>query len=286
MNYSVKNIVKIIGLSFIIGMIITSCNLSKDIEIELPAYDRQPVVECYLEPGKPFRMLLTQSYSFFDPLGLDSTFLEKTLLQGATVSIEYDGQTVSLPNTFSIEQNPLKLFNYTSSTIVPATPGINYTLKIVLNDGKEITSQTTMLPKVEFDSLPVSRSVQDTNKWRVLSYITDDMTQANYYRRLFQVNNLDTIAEQDFLVDDRFSTSSVIAFGTGFEYERGDTLYNTIMHINLEYFEFFESVSNAVIGTASPFAQPSPIKSNVTGSANPLGIFAPLVYDRRMTIIR
>jgi Domain of unknown function (DUF4249) len=283
MNFNVKHI-KIALFMGILGLL-TACNLTNDVEIELPEYESQPVVECYLEPGKPFRLLLSRSYAFFDPLGLDSTFFERTLWQGATVAIEYDGNRVPLANQFSFEQSPLKLFNYTATQLVPATPGVQYTLFITLEDGREITGQTTMLPLVEYDSLVIGRSITDPTKYRMLSYISDDMTTANYYRQIFQVNNLDTIADQDFLVDDRFSTSNVIAFGTGFDFEAGDTLYNTIMHIDRPYFDYYESVQLAVQGAANPFAQPSPIKSNVTGNANPLGIFAPLVYDRRVTIL-
>ncbi len=122
---------------------LAACNLEKEVDIELPEYDRQPVVECYLEPGKPFRLLLTSSYSFFDPFGLDSNFLEKTLLQGATVTIDYDGQTVTLQNIPALETNPFKIYNYTSQNIVPATPGIEYTLNITLPDGKTVTGTST-----------------------------------------------------------------------------------------------------------------------------------------------
>ncbi len=74
-------------------LILVSCNLTRDVDIELPEYDRQPVVECYLEPGKPFRLLLTRSYAFFDEFGLDSNFLQNTLYGGAVVTISYDGDS-------------------------------------------------------------------------------------------------------------------------------------------------------------------------------------------------
>ena len=85
---SLKHIFWAAGISFL-----ASCNLTNDVNIELPAYDQQPVVECYLEPGKPFRLLLTKSYAYFDPLGLDSSFLEKTLLSNALVTISLEVPT-------------------------------------------------------------------------------------------------------------------------------------------------------------------------------------------------
>jgi Domain of unknown function (DUF4249) len=268
---------------------LSACNLTKDVDIELPEYERQPVVECYLEPGKPFRLLLSQSYSYFDPFGLDSTFLEKTLLEGAVVTISYNGQTYTLDNQLSFEVNPLKIFNYTGAEIVPATPGIEYTLNIELpNNRGNISGRSIMLPKVPIDSVVVNFSPDprfDTLA-RALTYITDDQSQPNYYRRLLNYGSLDSLPEQDFLVTDRFSQTALIAFGTGYDMVEGDTVFNTIFHITKEYYDYAESYQLAVIGSLNPFAQPSPIKSNVSGSGNPLGIFTCLVYDRDMRIIK
>lgn len=264
---------------------LAACNLEKEVEIELPEYDRQPVVECYLEPGKPFRLLLTSSYSFFDPFGLDSNFLQKTLLQGATVTISYDGKTVTLQNIPALESNPFKIYNYTSQNIVPATPGIEYTLNITLPDGKTVTGKSTMLPLVPIDSIRVEWSTEKDTLARMLTYITDDQSQENYYRRLLNYSSLDSVPDQDFLVSDRISTTELIAFGTGYELTEGDTVFNAIYHISKDYYDYIESVQLAIFGNLNPFAQPSPIKSNVSGTGNPLGVFTCLVYDRDTTII-
>lgn len=265
---------------------LAACNLEKEVDINLPEYDRQPVVECYLEPGKPFRLLLTQSYSFFDPFGLDSSFLQKTLLDGATVTIAYNGQVDTLPNQISLEQGQFKIFNYTGNKIVPADPGIEYTLHITLPNGKAVSGTSTMLPKVPIDSIKVEWSPEKDTLARVLTYITDDRTQTNYYRRMLNYGSLDSIPDQDFLANDRIATTELIAFGTGYELTEGDTVINTIFHISKDYYDYVESVQLAVFGNQNPFAQPSPIKSNVSGTGNPLGIFTCLVYDRDTTVIK
>ena len=267
-------------------LLLAACNLTKDVDIDLPDYERQPVVECFLEPGQPFRLLLTQSYGFFDPFGLDSNFIQKTLLDGATVTISYDGHTDTLTNgLFFTFVAPIKIFNYQSSQLVPATPGIDYTLNIRLPDGNTITGRTIMLPRVPIDSVLVEFSPDIDTLARVLTYISDDRTTPNYYRRLLNYGSLDSFPEQDFLVDDRIITTPLIAFGTGYELTRGDTAFNTIFHITKDYYDYYESVQLAVFGNVNPFAQPSPIRSNVSGLGNPLGIFTCLVYDRDTTII-
>ncbi len=276
-----KNILPVAVVLFFMA-----CNLSKEVDIDLPTYDRQPVVECYLEPGKPFRLLLSQSYAFFDKLGLDSSFLQKTLLDGAFVTIRYNGQTDTLKNQLSFEPNPIKLFNYIGQNIVPEAPGTNFDLYIRLANGGEITSTTQMITKVPIDSIGVDFSKDADSLARVLMYITDDKSTDDFYRRLLNYHSLDSFPEQDFILTDAISESAKIVFGTGYELKEGDTVYNAIFHVTPAYYKFVESVQLAVSGNLNPFAQPSPIKSNVQGSANPLGIFAPLVYDRRMTIIK
>jgi hypothetical protein len=266
---------------------LVACNLTKEVNIELPEYDRQPVVECYLEPGKPFRLLLTQSYGYFDPFGLDSTFLQKTLLDSAVVTIAYNGRVDTLKNQLSFELSPFKIYNYTGANLVPATPGIKYALKILLKDGKDINSETVMAPIVPIDSIKVQFSEETDTLARILTYISDpDPTQENYFRRLLNYGSLDSLPDQDFLTSDRIAQTPLIAFGTGYELAEGDTVYNTVLHIEKAYYDYVESVQLAVFGNLNPFAQPSPIKSNVRGSANPLGIFTGLMYDRKMTIIR
>ena len=271
---------------FLALLSLAACNLTKEVDIHLPQYNNQPVVECYLEPGQPFRLLLGKSFGFFDPFGLDSNFIQNNLLDGATVTISHEGQTDTLQNGFYFTFiSPIKIFNYQSSTLVPETIGIDYTLNITLPDGGNIIGHTTMLPRVPIDSVVVEFSPTTDTLARALMYITDDQSQTNYYRRLLNYGSLDSFPEQDFILDDRLSTTSTLAFGTGYDLAVGDTLFNSIYHITKDYYDYIESVQLAIAGNGNPFAQPSPIKSNVAGTANPLGIFTCLVYDRDTTIV-
>jgi hypothetical protein len=66
------------------------------VDIELPSNTGQPVRgNVTLEPGKPCSGFCShRDTPIFDPFGLDSTFLQKTLLSRATVTISYlDGKT-------------------------------------------------------------------------------------------------------------------------------------------------------------------------------------------------
>jgi hypothetical protein len=101
---------------------------------------------------------------------------------------------------------------------------------------------------------------------------------------MLHFGDLDSL-EQDFVTDDRIVDDSLIVFGTGYDYAVGDTVINTLYHITEEYSTFLESLNAAVSANGNPFGQPSPIISNLEGSANAIGIFTGLTYDRRVDIV-
>ncbi|MBK7409342.1 MAG: DUF4249 family protein [Saprospirales bacterium] len=77
-------------------LLFSACNLEKEIELNLPLYDSQLVVECYLEPGKPFNLLLSRSAGFFDPFATETDqFLNEILVDDAQlVEIEHGARPI------------------------------------------------------------------------------------------------------------------------------------------------------------------------------------------------
>lgn len=89
--------IQLISIFTAVMIALGSCNLEKEIDLNLPLYDGQLVVECYLEPGKPFNLLLTQSSGFFEPFSLETEqFLSDLLVNDAQVQIEHGGETYDL----------------------------------------------------------------------------------------------------------------------------------------------------------------------------------------------
>ena len=71
--------------------LVAACNLERDIDINLPEYESQIVLESYLEAGQPLRVLLTESLSYTDlPT---STPLDENIL----VTTSFNGQELILP---------------------------------------------------------------------------------------------------------------------------------------------------------------------------------------------
>jgi Domain of unknown function (DUF4249) len=265
----------------------SACNLEKEIEIDLPDYKAQAVVECYLEPGKPPVMLLTQSSDFFAPFDTSlADFVNRIVLQGATAVVRYNGITDTLINEFYLDAPSGRFYNYVGSQDIPATPETRFDLEIKLADGNTITSSCVMVRRTPIDSVVIEWDPNRDTLARALTYITDDKNKVEYWRRILNYGSLnDSLPEQDFLVRDNFNANTKIAFGDSYILKEGDTVFNTIHSVTEDYLNYLESVQLAVAGSLNPFASPSPIKSNVQGTSNPMGIFSPLVYDRVRTIV-
>ena len=264
---------------------VLACDLEQEVDIDLPEYESRVVVECYLEPGQPFSLLLSRSLPYFSPFPpLNQEFLENILVDSARVEVFYDGRTYELSNQLFFNPFTRKLFNYYSPEKVPFDTLSNFQLSITMPDGQTVLASAQILPVVKIDSLVVQFNESDTLA-RVLTYFTDDPDVKNYYRRMFHRSSLDSAAVQDFSVDDRILEGTAV-FGTGYNYAVGDTIISTLFHLSPDYYEFLESLEDAVSSNGNPFAQPSPIISNLRGTANAMGIFTGISYDRQAIILR
>ncbi|MEZ4958751.1 MAG: DUF4249 domain-containing protein [Saprospiraceae bacterium] len=275
-----------VSAAILLTLLMACGNLEKEINLDLPAYDSQYVVECYLEPGQPFSLLLTRSFAYFDPFPTDlQQFVENLLVDSAAVTITHNGVAYELPNQIYPNLATGKIYNYYNPALVPQDYDSDFSLKITTPDGRTITATTRLLPVVPIDSVVVQFDEKRDTLARVLTYLTDDTSTEDYYRRMYHLNSLDSIPRQDFTTFDDFVDNGRIVFGTPFDFKEGDTIYNTIFHIDRAYFDFWESVINAVNANGNPFSQPTAILSNVKGDANAIGIFTGLSYDRDTTII-
>ncbi len=264
-------------LSFLV--IIASCDLQKDIDVELPPYESELVLECYLEPGQPYRLLLSESQDYFN----SST--DNPLIQNATVVITHQGVMDTLPNGAFFDFVFNKFYNFQSQKIVPFNYYEDFSISIMDDRGRALTGTTQIIEPVEVDSMILQFNTTDTAAL-VLSYFVDPPEEDNWYRRQLHVG--ETIdggrLDQDFITDDNLETDDgQFVFGSAFDYTFGDTLYTTLYHIDEPYFNFLQSVFDAINANGNPFATPAQIRSNVEGG---IGIFTGLSYDRDTLIVQ
>ncbi|WP_038030945.1 DUF4249 domain-containing protein [Thermonema rossianum] len=260
-----------------------ACNLEKVIEVDLPAHDSQLVVECYLEHGKPYRLLLTESVNYFSSPTLPD-------IDDATVVITHQGQSVVLEYKPQLDTLTGKIYNYASDALVDSTGGGTYRLEISDTRGRRITAETAFLPKVPITEITWEFEDKDkeekdsTAKALLLIRHSEDPEQENYYRmRILRDSAQKLINELDFVYRGLFATNGELTLGTAYRFEDKDTLQVLLYHIDRRFYDYFRTIDDAVDANGNPFAPPANIISGVEGG---WGVFAALSYDQKTVVVR
>lgn len=252
-----------------------ACNMEKDVEIPLPPYERQLVVEAYLVPNEPFKLLLTETESYFESVKVP-------LVEDALVTIRYNNITDTLKYNISFDTLATKIYNYTASSLVPSSPGeTEYILNIQDTKGRKVSASTSFLPVVKIDTVEIN--YREDSLANLLVKFKDDADAENYYRLVINKGTAYTAASTDYSINDRLLNGMQIPLGTRFAFEKGDTVQVRLYHIDKKYYDYLESIENASNANGNPFAQPASIKSGVNGG---IGIFTSLSYDQWSIIIR
>jgi hypothetical protein len=276
-------------LSFALLASLAACRpFENDIELDLDEYEPELFVECYLVPGEPYALLLSETQGYFDELNT------LPFVNDATVVIEYNGVRDTLmpaapfPGGGPVPFIPYfnsrftKFYNYASSTICPLdTVGGVFKLYITDPKGRSLFGETSTLPPVPIEKLE-ARYNADSAAALLFSFY-DNGAQANFYRVVMQEGSIDSLPFFAGTFEDaNFFNGERIVIGTAFEFESGDTVHAALYHIREPYFKFMSTIEDAISSNGNPFAQPGYIESTVTGG---LGVFSYMISDTTMLII-
>jgi hypothetical protein len=262
------------GLSTLLATALAGCDLEQDIDIALPAHTPQLVVECYLEPGQPYRLTLTESASY-------SETPEPPQVPEAIVVITYQGQPDTLVYDPFVDKVQRKLYTHSSPTRVTGQPGAVYTLEITDQQGRTLSGTTTLMAPVAIDSLLYN--FNDRQYAYIEARFTDQGGTEDFY--FFSVHRDSTNGKGavNYFLPDRLNNGQPIALGTGYEFNPYDSLIVSLFHLEKQYFDFLTSVEEARNANSNPFAQPSRLHSTVQGG---LGVFTNLAVDRKGTVLK
>jgi hypothetical protein len=254
-------------------ILFSSCDLEKEVELNLPEYERELVVECWLEPGKPYRLSLTESVGYFDSISLP-------IISDATVYIVHQGDTVYLLPIPSLDEG--RLFNYTALETVPADYSSDFLLFVSDPQGRTVTGRTQILPPVPIDTLEYE--FNDKDSALVRCKFRDNVQADDFYLFTLHENSLSKRRELAFEITDRVAApNGDMLLSTLYFRQRGDTAIVTLYHVTQEVFDYIQSGESAEDANGNPFAPPTAVYSNVQGG---IGIFAGLPYDRDSVIIQ
>lgn len=270
----------------LLGMIFTQCQ--KEIDVELPDYERKIVIEGSIECGEPAMVIVSRSVPYFSTIDIE-TLMNDVFIRDAEVTVTSStGQSEQL--TFMPNMESPIYFAFTGHSLL-GEPGKSYTLTVRYN-GAEYTSTTTMQEPIRLDSAWLA--FLDANDTMPTSRIqlTDRASTHDYYMFRIKVHGKKLhdrlwVTSLPVAFDDatfngqtvnyeilRSNPSSLfMAEMTDEEkeeyyritYRKGDTVYLKTSILDYDAFQYWSAMSYELAVGQNPFMSPAPIPCNISG---------------------
>ncbi|MCH2230841.1 MAG: DUF4249 domain-containing protein [Crocinitomicaceae bacterium] len=298
-------------IHIITGLILlTAC--TKEVEIEIPGYQEEMVVDGLIETDQPPFVLISKSKNIYAPTDLDA-FLNG-FVSGAIVTVSDGTTTVVLDELCSDNLPPgseaivsgilgipesdlanYAICGYTSlNSSIFGQVGKTYYLTVEV-EGDIFTSQTTIMPPTDLQNLFWKPDGDLTNYGYAWGTLADPAGQFDAYKWEVKKINLNADGEESeanftepfspVFNDDFFDGLTFDFFydnPNGYEdgvldeiaglYELGDTLVIKFSKMDAAVYEFMEKKYTQLATSGNPFATPTNIPSNIEGGA--LGVWA------------
>lgn len=271
-----------------VALALAGCGkLQNDINVPLPTYSAELVVECYLEPGKVPNLAVTTSVPYLSsvlPQVPTDVTVTLTLPNGTPVPLAFQPNYRALTDTTGE-----KFHSHIGRDPLVARPGDVFTLDVRDTKGRHVTGTATMQTFVPIDSVEYkfNDKTGSERKAYFLTNFRDPATIDDCYRLQLHKGNpakgaLLKRPEVDIALQDRLLNGQSFTVGTSFRFFPSDTVTATLYHTDAAFFRFRQSVRDARGANGNPFAQPSAIYSTVQGG---IGIFSVLSATRATKIL-
>ena len=300
---------RIILFSILLGCLLIAC--TKEVQIDIPGYEEQLVVDGRIETNGFPILLLSTSQNVYTTTSL-ATYLN-SIVTDATVSVNNGNITLQLQlflladlplesqkrvaEMLSLELNqiaflPIQVYSTTDESLLGEV-GKTYQLKIN-QKGKEYTAETTLLPPVALDNVYWKPEIDNPQFGVCWAKLSDPANQYNAYKwEVKLITSLPNGSPKDKLFrsrgnpffQDKFFDGLTFEFDTkypekdttypsGFKhnYRLGDSLVIKLSRLDGPVFNFFDKKIAQMQTSSNPFSTPVNIPTNVSGGA--LGIWA------------
>jgi hypothetical protein len=287
-----------VGIALVLGA--SSC--TKEVQIDIPGYKDQLVIDGSIETGQPAIVLLSKTNNVYSETNLQA-YLDG-FVSGATVIISNGTETDTLTEICSDNLPPgteeiaaaffglpvdelvnLHLCAYVSFGMFGEV-GKTYTLKVIHN-GSEFTATTNISNPTPLDSLywkPEDSFVDRGFSWCKLS---DPAQSGDSYAwqvkyagmpsfkrtfnpffndKFFNGKTFDFAYENPMSFDNPMGDPAYKGY-----FKLGDTIIVKLSKIGKKEYSFFEKKYNQIYSAGNPFATPTNIPTNITGGA--LGVW-------------
>jgi len=251
-------------LLFVISLLTHACELSNDIDVELPAGESYPLIEAYLLEGEPMQILAIKSNTLQEPVHIN-------MLWNASVYIIRGADSLKLKNLIKFERNSNYLYNYLLDTLVSNRVD-EFCLYIESDEFSPISGTCKPVGNVAIEQISLNESM-------LLDIITrnlDDPT-CNYYQvrcHEYSAGELNDIHQ--FEVDLHEKPEGSVEITYPLQIASCDSLRVDLYRLNAVAYAYHRSISSALNANSDPFTTPSPFLGNIT---NGRGIFTYVSRD-------
>lgn len=272
------------------GPLLASCNLQKDVDVKLPSYDSELVLECYLQNDALPSLTVTESVTYLNPNALPSVPTDVTVAltmpDGTVVPLGFSPNPQALLDTVLNE----KFHTHIGSTPLVARPGDVFQITAFDTRGRRVTGTAIVPSNVAIDSVDYKFNDKTGNERKAyfLTNFRDPAAPGDTYRIQLHKGDpargvLHRRPETDIFLEDRLNNGRNFTVGTSYRFFDGDTVTATLYHADQAFYRFRRSLNDARNANGNPFAQPSAIYSTVQGG---IGVFTVLNFRRMTKIIK
>ena len=269
-----------------IGMLFTQCQ--KEIDVELPDYERKIVIEGSIENGQPAMVIVSRSVPYFSTLDIETLMKDVFITDAEVIVTSSTGESEQL--SFSLNPESPIYLAYTGRTLL-GEPGKSYTLTVRYN-GNEYSATSTMEEPFRLDSAWLSfRDENDTMPTSRIQ-LTDRAATHDYYMFRIKVHGKKLhdrlwVTSLPVAFDDatfngqtvnyeilRANPSSLFMAEMSDEeqaeyyritYRRGDTVYLKTSMIDYDAFKYWSAMTYELAVGQNPFMSPAPVPCNISG---------------------
>ncbi len=275
-------------LVFIVNFLFVSC--TKEIFIEIPDNDPKLVVYAYLSPDKEF---VEVSVSRSVPLYHVRDYDQELVIQDAVVELRAEnGSWIRVPfyqsdnvykisrSDFSVQQN-MKYYlrvaaseykTVESEILIPMSYDVNMRL-VSIENGSE--NENVLVKYIlKFNDLGGVENYYGFKAWVNLYY--DENGTLNSYRHELYMDNFSWVMS-DKTFDGKEKQISLSSY---FYDDRSvaDTLFVRVLQTDKNFYHFHYSLESYYGSEGNPFAEPTPIFSNIENGLGCFGGFSERVY--------
>ena len=265
------------------------CSCEKNINFDLKQSANVLVVDAEIENGKPPRVVLSKSLSYFSEIGpsiFDSLFVHDAEVYISNGILTHRLKEFAYPLIPGFSAFVYGIDSAFLSTAFLGELNTRYTLKII-SGGKEYNA-TTMIPalntvpdSIYFKPAPLN---PDTNKRVLVLKATDPPGLGNSVRYFTKTNDGDFLPGWSSVFDDQVidGTTYEVQLPVGVDrndppkldsnfFTKGDTVTLKFCNIDRATFNFWSTWEFAYQSIGNPFSQPNKVIGNISNGA--LGAF-------------